>query len=96
MTTHELKCWPEMFDAVADGRKTFDVRKNDRGYQTGDRLVLRKYRPDGPNGPCYLSPVDYAVAPDRAAMVEVEVTYMLSGFGIEPGHVVMSIRLVSA
>jgi hypothetical protein len=42
MTTHELKCWPEMFDAVAEGRKTFDVRKNDRGYQTGDRLVLRK------------------------------------------------------
>ena len=33
---HNLKAWPEFFDAVADGRKTFEVRRNDRGYREGD------------------------------------------------------------
>lgn len=96
MATHDLKCWPEFFDAIADGRKTFEVRKNDRGFQAGDRLVLRKYTPSGPFGPTYLTSNDYAVAPDRAAAVEVEVTYVLSGHGIEAGYVVMAIRPESA
>ena len=39
---HELKIWSEFFDAVKDGRKTFEVRYNDREYQEGDYLVLRE------------------------------------------------------
>ena len=94
MTTHDLKCWPEFFDAVADGRLTFQVRKNDRGYQAGDRLVLRKYNPASSFGPTYLSPDGYNANIDRAAKVEVDVTYVLSGWGIEPGYVVMGVKLV--
>lgn len=41
--THELKCWPCFFDAVATGYKTFEVRKNDRNFQPGDVLTLREY-----------------------------------------------------
>lgn len=47
MTTHELKCWPEFFDAIRNEEKTFDVRKgNDRVYHVGDYLNLREYDPN--------------------------------------------------
>lgn len=43
---HELKIWPQYYCRVADGSKTFEVRKNDRGFQPGDDVVLREYDPD--------------------------------------------------
>ncbi len=43
---HELKAWPAYFEAVKSGVKTFEVRKNDRGYQVGDDLVLNEWSPD--------------------------------------------------
>jgi len=45
MEIHELKTWPEYFDAVWTNKKNFEVRKNDRGYQIGDLLLLREYNP---------------------------------------------------
>ena len=45
MTIHELKIWPQYYHAVAGGSKTFEVRKNDRGYQKGDRVTLRCFDP---------------------------------------------------
>ena len=43
--THELKIWPEPFAAVRDGRKRYEVRRNDRDYRVGDVLVLNEYIP---------------------------------------------------
>lgn len=43
--THELKIWPQYFCRVADGTKTFEVRKNDRGFQPGDAVWLREWDP---------------------------------------------------
>ena len=40
MQTHELKTWPEYFEAVKDGTKNFELRKDDRGFKAGDHLVL--------------------------------------------------------
>lgn len=43
---HSLKCWPEYFQAVKDGRKTFEIRKDDRPYAANDFLELHEYDPD--------------------------------------------------
>lgn len=42
---HELKIWPQYYSRVADGTKTFEVRKNDRGFQPGDTVRLREFDP---------------------------------------------------
>ena len=46
MKIHELKIWPIYFEAVSNGSKTFEVRKNDRNYLEGDRVILREWNPD--------------------------------------------------
>ena len=40
---HELKILPQYFVAVAAGRKTFEIRKNDRDFQVGDEVVLKEW-----------------------------------------------------
>jgi hypothetical protein len=42
---HDLKTWPEYFQAVRRGDKTFEIRKNDREYEVGDILRLREWEP---------------------------------------------------
>ena len=47
LVRHELKCWPRYFERLLDGTKTFEVRKDDRGFKTGDVLWLREWEPGG-------------------------------------------------
>ena len=47
MKEHELKIWPQFFQAVVDEQKTFEVRKNDRGFSLDDQLWLREWDPNG-------------------------------------------------
>lgn len=77
---HELKCWPEHFDAVMDGSKTFEVRRDDRWFSVGDILDLRRWEP---TARVYTGQV-----------VNVRVCYILTGgnFGIEPGYVILGIE----
>lgn len=46
MAFHKLKTWPQFFESVVLGDKTFEVRKDDRGYQVGDTLLLEEWNPD--------------------------------------------------
>ena len=41
--THELKIYPKYFEAILDGKKTFEIRKNDRYFHVGDRIVLKEW-----------------------------------------------------
>jgi hypothetical protein len=78
MTTHQLKAWPKYFSAVARGEKPFEVRKNDREFAVGDRLILQEFRPGfGFTG----------------AECVRDVTYVLPGgqFGLSEGFVVMGL-----
>lgn len=91
ITEHKVKCGPAYFDAIASGAKPFDVRRDDRGYQRGDILVLRRTREDR------LTEVDYKlIGHEWVAKHELrrEITYVLTGgqFGIEPGYVVLGLR----
>lgn len=79
MSVHVLKTWPEYFEAVADGRKTFEIRKDDRGFQVGDTLLLQEYVPN---------PEHYT-----GRNITSGITYITS-FGQLPGWVVMSIMIM--
>jgi hypothetical protein len=79
MADHILKCWPDQFEAVRSGEKNFEFRKNDRRFQVGDFLHLRKF---DPHTEAYLGKTETR-----------QVTYMLSsGFGLPEGYVVMSLE----
>ncbi len=79
-TTHELKTMTPYWQDVYDGKKTFEVRFNDRGFKVGDVLVLRE--------------IDKGIHTKRA--LKARVKYVLEGpdairVGIAPGFCVASI-----
>lgn len=43
--THKLKTYPNFFQVVEKGEKTFEVRKNDRNFKIGDNIILDEYDP---------------------------------------------------
>ncbi len=77
--THELKTWPEAFEAMVQGVKVHEIRKDDRDFRVSDTLLLREWDPEA------------GVYSDR--WIEVEITYLSRGpdWGLPEGVVVMSI-----
>ncbi len=77
---HNLKCWPEYFKEIAEGRKLFEVRKNDRDYKVWDILHLQEYSPSTGNY--------------TGQFIHMQVTFILDGgiFGVSEGFVVMSLK----
>lgn len=41
--THALKTWLRFFPDVAEGIKTFELRKDDRPYNVDDTVILQEY-----------------------------------------------------
>jgi hypothetical protein len=44
-TIHFLKCWPVYMGRVLNGSKRFEIRNNDRDFQTGDTIILQEWDP---------------------------------------------------
>lgn len=81
---HNIKIRESFAEAVMRGDKTFEVRKNDRGYQKGDYVnFIVLYDSDG----CEY--VDHPLSKKH-----YEITYVLSGWGIEDGYCVFGIKQV--
>jgi hypothetical protein len=76
---HSLKTWPEYFEALTDGTKTFEVRKDDRTFVIGDELWLREFYPD--------------IKLYSGREVVRRVAYILRGpaFGVRSGYCVMAL-----
>ena len=75
--THELKTLSPFWDAIESGEKTFEIRENDRGFQKGDLLVLKRYKP----GEVYARPPE----------LKRQITYVLSGWGLKNGYVALGL-----
>jgi hypothetical protein len=86
--THELKTWPEPFQAILDGVKRYEIRNDDRGFAVGDELLLREYDP-GRASDGFGEPARYTGRSIRA-----RVTYATHGrWGLPFGLCVMSIEV---
>lgn len=81
---HKLKCIQPYFDDVRLGRKTFEVRKDDRNYQVGDRLDI------------FVGSEDIVDDGKYRPHVHLWVNYKLSGgnFGIEEGYCVLGLTFI--
>jgi hypothetical protein len=76
--THNLKAWPEFFDPVYTGKKRFELRKDDRGFQVDDKLLLQEYDP--------------ASGKYTGREVIVIVTYILRDIiGLDDDYVIMTV-----
>lgn len=78
---HCIKIREQYADAVDEGRKNFEVRLNDRGYNAGDTVGFIVY--DEYGVPYISHPID-----DKT----FRITYIHSGLGVEKDYVVFGIR----
>jgi hypothetical protein len=104
----ELKKSPSYFEAIWDGRKTFDVRPDDREFQEGDMLILREWIPceKCQGRGCEYDPEDRAVCSACAGLtttkgysgrvISSQVTFVLRGplMGISNSFCVISLRTI--
>lgn len=76
--THTLKTWPEYFNKVKNGFKTFEVRKDDRLFNGGDNVILQEWDPD--------------VSKYTGAEIEFTIGYVLRDFpALKKGYCVFSL-----
>ena len=68
-------------DAVLSGEKTFEIRKNDEGYQKGDIIRFKVMSSE-----CFTNP-SHPLNDSR-----YEITYVLSGWGLKEDYCVFGIK----
>lgn len=80
----ELKTVNPHFQQIWDRKKTFEIRKDDRGYKVGDILFLREYT----KGAVYEHGVDYS---GRIAIRTVShILRDAPECGLAPGYCILS------
>lgn len=85
MKCHLLKVWPHLFDEIATGRKTFDLRSTaDRCFQAGDLVTFTAWDPVTGREVMGQPPISRSIL---AVYANVP--------GLLPGHVALSLGLRS-
>ncbi len=80
---HKLKILSRYYEAILQGKKTFEVRKDDRNFQQGDTLLLEECVT--PDGCCY-----------TGREMKVDVTYILRDSEyVKDGYCIMGIKIIS-
>ena len=76
---HKLKTWRGYFEDVEKGIKTFELRKNDRGFVVGDILLLQEWNKNKE---------EYT-----GNELRFKISYILHGgsFGLDEGFCIMSL-----
>ncbi len=88
MTVHELKTIPPFFQDVLEGRKTFELRKDDRGFREGDELWLREWVTGrGFTGRSIRKRIVYMVGHDEVLSSSIT--------GLLDGHVILGLAAVA-
>jgi ASC-1-like (ASCH) protein len=78
---HEIKIKQCYLIPILEGRKTFEVRLNDRNYQVGDEIRFLPLQDDNYN--CY----------ENGRMVPHQIIiYVHSDLGMQDGYVVLGIK----
>jgi hypothetical protein len=75
---HDLKTHPGPFAAAKAGLKHFTIRCADKPFQVGDLVLKREWDP-------------YAKAYTGEELEPVPITYVVSGYGLQEGHVVLGL-----
>lgn len=81
---HILKTDPDVFQAVADGAKTYEIRFNDRGFAVGDELLLRETTHTGAEI-AHGSPLAYS-----GREITKHIGHVLEGYGLQLGWSILS------
>ena len=89
MKIHELKCEEPHWSDIRDGKKRFELRIDDRGYEVGDILELTSFAP---------ITGEKTNLETEGQKLRVEVLHILRGgrfgdWGLKPQVCCMSIRL---
>lgn len=76
---HQIRIGTSFFDDVCNGKKSFELRKNDRGYEQGDILEMMEFTNGRYTG----------------RSVKVLVTYILEDFaGLKEDYCIMAIKVM--
>ena len=77
--THQIKLGAEFFDDAAAGRKSFELRKNDRNYKEGDMLEMEEIKDGKKTG----------------RKCSKRIVYMMENFeGLENGYCILGCELL--
>lgn len=87
MKWHELKGDPQPFDAMARGDKTHEIRFDDRGFEIGDGLIIRRTEHTGAE----MKQGKRLIYSDVPPLKRV-VTHIQEGYGLEFGWVILSVK----
>lgn len=91
---HTLKTHPAIFAATRRGDKMFEVRKDDRAFQTGDQVTLVYHDAEPPTFLGAAAPVPWGKTDDDRLPMDFRITFVLRGgqYGVEPGFVAFGLE----